>query len=128
MLTINTLEEAKAAAWRGAVRGLAWQDWRRSATKDDGCLLTAPNGRHCAMGWLLIDPPELGSTSEPVYAGPLQEWLKGTTPGNRDAFQKFVTEELQSAHDCNVSREKMKAAFVQIGLDNGWKWPSGVPQ
>jgi len=43
-------------AFDTAVRGLASQGFRRSVASDgESCMYNGPDGRHCALGWLIVD-------------------------------------------------------------------------
>jgi hypothetical protein len=124
-MKIETLQEAKQAAFNGAVRGLNYQGWQQ-CRKMVGCAwnLGFP-GVHCAVGWLIPWENQknikTGSSSRAVrdhlLAPPLVEW---------DDQLRTLLNDMQYAHDCN--HLEMKERFQAIGAAENLEWPKDVPQ
>jgi len=125
MLVIKTLDEAKAAAWRGAYRGLRSQEWVQSM-RDGECALRGDGGRCCAVGWLLVDvPPGTRPSGHCLrrLSPPLRMWRDCASDLDRVEFDWFLFV-LQDKHDAKVVQAEMRAAFDAIGRRNGWAPPS----
>ena len=127
-MKINTLQEAKQAAFNGAVKGLSFQEWKVCQySGSDGCLWnTGQPGFHCAVGWLIPwesqKDRQAGTASaafiDRLFSPPLQEWVDKAhkewntltfyEAGGSDStkFSNFV-ESLQAAHDFDVTKSKV---------------------
>ena len=141
MIEINTLEEAKAAAFRAAYRGLAWQGWRRAlATDGETCVYRKYIGKGpgrevhcCGVGWLMAKPPvgaanyasiNTLSISEYRLSPPLQAWYDGlANPAHQErrAFRDFLYE-LQRAHD--TKKGSMRLHMENLAEQHGIALPS----
>lgn len=143
---ISSLQEAKQAAFNGAVRGLSWQEWKRCMRPEavkNGCVLSDGQGRHCAVGWLIPEDKQpcdgVGDSWTAYYNKLLhpafiswlnsRRWTRGTALNNPlkegIEFKGFLAH-LQNAHDDAVSAEHMKNAFIRIGKNHKLVWPKDV--
>jgi len=134
---IKSLEEAKAAAFRGAYRGLRHQGWRQSASAF-GCLYNSPVG-HCGVGWLLRNLPQkfncasicnlhiaIGNALGDFFAPPLAKWWRKANAEERCEFVEFLGG-IQRAHDKSDSPSDMRRRFEAMRVANGWPVPSVLP-
>lgn len=99
-MKITSLQEAKQAAFNGAVKGLNSQDWEMCSSDADGCLWNKGKpGLHCAIGWLVpwknqkeqmegstVDAIGLNS-GESKLALPLREWVEERREQSRRRFE-----------------------------------------
>lgn len=138
-MKIETLEQAKRAAFMGAYRGLRSQGWERSV--DDLaeanqfspysiCRYDGSNGRHCAVGWLLKtrgvrNSKPMFQICEDDLAAPLRSWFKASDESIKDAFAGYLLY-LQNAHDAGLTPAQMANNFEQIQEEHGWPVPSEV--
>jgi hypothetical protein len=132
---IETLEQARRAAFMGAYRGLRHQGWKR-AYHEGVCStrLRAADGTVmcCAVGWLAPDA-SIGWTPECArlvelpspekLAAPLADWFVNANSSDRIAFHNFL-DLLRSAHDYAKDPEHMLLAFETIRAQNNWPIPS----
>lgn len=126
-MKISTLQEAKQAAFNGAVKGLDSQGWNVCQIDTSECVWnTGKPGFHCAVGWLIPwecqKDRQAGTASAAfvlrLFSPPLQEWVdKATEEWNnlnffaagrseRVQFSDFV-ESLQAAHDFETVKGKV---------------------
>jgi hypothetical protein len=139
-MKINSLKEAKQAAFNGAVRGLASQGWKQSSS-DDGCVLNRGTpGIHCAIGWLIPwdSQKHLANNSETdvsimveekilpdALVKPLRDFVKDYT---KDSFYQFLGG-LQSCHDNSEAEPRLLlSSFREFGRSRRLTWPSDVPR
>ena len=109
-MKINTLQEAKQAAFNGSVKGLNSQDWERCSSKSRGCVWNKGKpGLHCAVGWLIpwkdqknrqsgssVDAIGL-YTGQSVLALPLSEWVEDRRKQGRKWREEVLLPYEQSA-------------------------------
>ena len=132
-LVINTLQEAKQAAFTGAVRGLASQEWKQCSNVDGICSLnTGTPGFHCALGWLIPWENQqvfIGYDSDDVIAkGILHPALVAWSDKHSTfavAWGRFL-DELQTAHDYPDSSDKIRSEFLKLRLEHNLVWPKDV--
>ncbi len=135
-MKISSYNEAKQAAFNGAVRGLAFQKWVICGDAG-GCVLNQGTpGKHCAIGWLIPwkDQKDFANDSETsmvndlfplkILAAPLQEFIDNN-PQSRGAFKTFLNR-LQETHDGSESGTSLKEAFIALGKSHHLTWPSDV--
>lgn len=135
MIAIYSLEEACAAAWRGAFRGLRSQGWEHSMIRGL-CAMRGTHGRACAVGWLfesgkrpLQQMNSYCNAESLIQAGfrmalPLQVWVANAPTFERHMFFDFCTQ-LRRKHDSTKgSAIKLRDAMVQLGASRGWAEPS----
>jgi hypothetical protein len=133
-MKIGTLQEAKAASFRGAYRGLRSQKWEQ-AFIGDTCALRSKDGKCCAVGWLIPEKhiaritENLGIfasfadvTDDGFLADPLAEWFKSAPRKDRIEFKEFLGE-LQAIHDENEIPSEMERGFEELRTANGWPVP-----
>lgn len=138
-MKFNTLQEAKQAAFTGAVRGLDYQEWKRCAP--DGCAWHAgAPGFHCAIGWLIPwedqkDVPRriqgLAVAAERhVLAQPLREWIESESNHSKYNLYRsnlyLFLHEMQKAHDNSYSPLFMKQSFQELASSHALQWPGDV--
>lgn len=93
-----------------AYRGLASQGFEQSSSSDGKCFYRGPNGRKCAIGWLISEEdysPEfeatgVGHETDVVTAAPL---MAAARIAQEDA--EFVYD-LQRCHDHKYSPDEME--------------------
>lgn len=131
MIEIKTLEEAKAAAFRGAYRGLKSQGWQKSLSKSGAmCVYRGRGGRACAVGWILAVPPKGNSVyvraairSGAKMSGPLQRWYDGADARDRDRLLDFLGG-MQNRHDSAPGPEAMESRMREFAKRHGIALPS----
>lgn len=131
-MKIETLKEAKQAAFNGAVKGLASQGWKHCSRGGDCRWNLGKPGLHCAIGWLIpweeqrdVPPKfQVVSRSWERLAPELRPWANGAGEDNA-TFRNFL-ERLQSEHD-DAHIDHMRSDFEQFGRDHGLVWPKSVP-
>jgi hypothetical protein len=134
-MEIETLQEAKQAAFNGAVRGLASQGWVKCEDKSNIRFQCRWNlgepGLHCAIGWLIPWDDQEGvnfqylstAYAQRRFAPVLQTWIN-TVEGTRDyeEFEMFLIM-MQTSHDHSSSCEHMRLRFVEMGKYHNLNWP-----
>jgi hypothetical protein len=138
-MKISSYNEAKQAAFNGAVRGLAFQKWEvcRAQGNDKGCVLNQGKpGVHCAVGWLIPwkNQENFANSFETsvedlfplkILAAPLQEFIDNN-PKSRSVFKSFL-KRLQETHDCSDDSAELKRSFIEFKKENrDLTWPSDV--
>lgn len=134
-MKINTLQEAKQAAFNGAYKGLNYQKWKRSTSADgeNRCQYNGPNGTHCGVGWLIpkdkydegIEDKGICSLAEeiiPFLADPLENFCKKANNTDVGEFLDFLVE-IQESHDEACGGTLMKNKFEQIAKNYGLTIP-----
>jgi hypothetical protein len=134
---IETLEQAKRAAFMGAYRGLRSQGWRQSAV-GGACAYRGNGGTCCAVGWLIPDSRYTEALEghgasffvncnedDVPLAKPLADWWRAASYNDKRAFQWFLID-VQRAHDNGNTRRQMRVALDAIRIEHNWPVPSEV--
>jgi hypothetical protein len=136
-MQITTLQEAKQAAFNGAVRGLNYQGWKR-CSKDGTCAWnTGEPGFHCAIGWLIgwedqrdvsLDDQALAvAVNRRLLTSHLIDWAIDDDQNVTEEFYVFL-HVMQTAHDTYYHPSAMKKRFQGIASKFELQWPQDVPQ
>lgn len=135
-MKINTLQEAKQAAFNGAYKGLNYQKWKKSTSPGDKdrCQYNGTGGRHCGVGWLIpkdkydegIEDKGISSLAKdiiPFLADPLEHFCKKANNTDVGEFLDFLCE-IQESHDEALRGGKcMKNKFEQLAKNYGLQLP-----
>jgi hypothetical protein len=129
-MKIETLQQARQAAFTGAYRGLRSQQWRQCV--DETGMARWYNdepGVHCAVGWLIPAArqrahrgPHEAWLAMRIMADSLQRWCEQAPESEQLSLQCFL-EEMQNAHDNNSRQSNMRRAMHEIARRFGLTIP-----
>lgn len=116
-------------AYDKSVAGLASQGFVQSKGPDPApsggarCLYNGPEGRHCALGWLLVglDIPEKYNNSAAFELYQLPDVCR-----RLDGLPKQFISQLQGAHDTARTPDEMRRNLRRFGQDHGLSVPEAV--
>jgi hypothetical protein len=110
-MKINTLEEARAAAFRGAYRGLRSQGWKPCMWGRTCTIRSADRKMCCTIGWLVPEHKIANRTTRKelqlaagrvlelgLLADVLMDWLRGASMRDSYHFYQFLRD-LMLIHD-----------------------------
>lgn len=135
-MKISTLQEAKQAAFNGAVRGLASQNWEQCVNLQLAHPVCKWNlgkpGMHCAIGWLIPWENQESASQQYLtdaivtrkFAPVLQEWMNSIFDNEFEysAFSCFLNS-MQTAHDQSKGQLSLYQRFVEVGKYHKLNWP-----
>jgi len=101
-----------------AYLGLERQGFRRSVVANNACQYLTEDGRRCAIGWCLTNPP--ANCSLAVHE--LMRTDRQAAQDLQDAHVAFL-EDLQRAHDSSPSPEQMQEMFKSLAIAYGLTIP-----
>lgn len=108
-----------------SVAGLASQDFDKCLPNpedsDKRCMYNGPNGRHCAIGWV-IEGVQLTDRQERMSINSLFGEVQAVREMLADVNRSFI-EELQSAHDSAQAPTLMKQSLTRVAKKYGLTLP-----
>lgn len=133
-LRLNSLQDAKQAAFNGAVRGLSHQKWKQCIQGRYCVLNKGKPGIHCAIGWLVpwadqSENPNMDSCetfASNKLAPAFTNWLRfKARDSEKSEFRMFLSE-MQRHHDSLDTSLGMRGSFVALGDRCNLVWPKDV--
>lgn len=105
------------------VRGIASQGWEQSVG-DETCAYNGPDGRHCAVGWLIADIKIAETWNEKTSVGQLMDKY----PEIEERFLGFENflDALQRVHDEARDTAGMKNDLQNFATAHNLVWPAGL--